>query len=212
LESGYLGALIAVILSRSVERVLLVLAGALAIYLGYRLFLAIPAADRSEGRVSLPGGVSIFLTRIGPGVFFALFGCALIGYSVSQPIDVTVPVGLAATRSADAGGAISRAEAHYRGFGEGTPPTPAVGGLEARTVLAQLNGYVEDMRQRLARPAADELAAAVRAAKLAVMERDWKPEWGEREAFVRWVNAGAEGDPPVERAAGAVVVFQAKLR
>ena len=44
------------------------------------------------------------------------------------------------------------------------------------------------------------------------MERDWKPEWGEREAFVRWVNAGAEGDPPVERAAGAVVAFQTKLR
>ena len=129
------------------ERVLLVLAGALAIYLGYRLFLAIPAADRSEGRISLPGGVSIFLTRIGPGVFFALFGCALIGYSVGQPIDVTVPVGLAATRSADAGEAMQPSRGALPRFRRGQAPNCGRGGLEARTVLAQLNGYIEDMRQ-----------------------------------------------------------------
>ena len=100
---------------------LLVLAGALAIYLGYRLFLAIPAADKSEGRISLPGGVSIFLTRIGPGVFFALFGCALIGYSVGQPIDFAIPVG-AARRAPDrrAGGARPRS-VRYSGFGQAAP-------------------------------------------------------------------------------------------
>ena len=101
----------------------------------------------------------------------------------------------------------------YSGFGQASAPAAATpGGLEARAVLAQLNGYLDDMRRHLERPAAEELAAAVSAAKLAVMERDWKPEWGEREAFVQWVNAGAAGDPPVERAAGAVVAFQSKAR
>jgi branched-subunit amino acid transport protein len=207
LDPSYLSALIAVILSRSAERVLLVLAGALAVYLGYRLFLAIPAADKSEGRINLPGGVSIFLTRIGPGVFFALFGCALIGYSVRQPIDFSIPVGVAAARSASTEAGPAQI-VHYSGFGQGMP----AGGLDPAVVVARLNGYLDDMRQRLDRPAAEELAAAIRAAKLAVMERGWKPEWGERETFARWVSTGADGDPPAERAAGAVVVFQTKLR
>jgi hypothetical protein len=64
LDPGDPRALIAVTLSRSAERVLPALAGASAIYLGYRLFLAIPAADKSDGRISLPEGVSIFLTRL----------------------------------------------------------------------------------------------------------------------------------------------------
>ena len=211
MDPGYLSALIAVILSRSAERVLLVLAGALAVYLGYRLFLAIPAADKSEGRINLPGGVSIFLTRIGPGVFFALFGCALIGYSVRQPIDFAIPVGAAAARSASAEAASGQV-VHYSGFGQGMAPVLRAGDLDPALVAARLNGYLDDMRQRLDRPAADELAAAIRAAKLAVMERSWKPEWGDRDTFVRWVSAGADGDPPSDRAAGAVIVFQTRLR
>jgi hypothetical protein len=97
---------------------------------------------------------------------------------------------------------------HYSGFGQGMP----AGGLDPAVVVARLNGYLDDMRQRLDRPAAEELGAAIRTAKLAVMEREWKSEWGEREVFVRWVSAGAVDDPPAERAAGAVVVFQTKLR
>jgi len=210
LDQSYLTALIAVILSRSAERVLLVLAGALAIYLGYRLFVAIPAADRSQGRISLPGGVSIFLTRIGPGVFFALFGCALVGYSVRQPIDFTIPVGLAATPAATKAAAANQV-VHYSGFGQGMP-APAAGELDPAVVVARLNGYLDDMRQRLDPPAAEELAAAVLIAKLAVMQRTWKPEWGEQDVFARWVGSGAASNPPADRAAGAVVVFQTKLR
>lgn len=205
MDQGSLGALLAVILSRSFERVLLVVAGGLAIYLGYRLFLAIPAADKSEGRITLPGGVSIFLTRIGPGVFFALFGCALIGYSASRPIDFTMPVGVAPVREAAAGQTV-----HYSGFGQGMPVPTAE--PDAATVVARLNGYLDDMRQRLDAQPASELAAAIRAAKLAVMERRWKPEWGDREAFARWVGAGATGNRPVEQAALAVVVFETKLQ
>jgi hypothetical protein len=75
-----------VALARATERILLVLVGALAVYLGYSLFRHIPSVNKSEGKLALPGGVSIFLTRIGPGVFFAFFGIAVIGYSVAQPV------------------------------------------------------------------------------------------------------------------------------
>lgn len=206
MDQPYLSALLAVILSRSLERVLLVLVGALAIYLGYHLFVVIPGHDRSEGRIRLPGGVSIFLTRIGPGVFFALFGCALVGYAVSRPVDLKVPAELGIARTGDA---VARPVAQYVGFGEAAP---GVGNLDAETVIARLNGYMEDMRQRLDRPAADELASAVRAAKLAVMVVGWKPDWGDRDAFAKWVDAGAGADPPMDRAARAVLVFGTKLR
>lgn len=209
MDLPYVSLLVTVILSRSTERVLLVLAGALAIYLGYRLFVVIPAADRSEGRLRLPGGVSIFLTRIGPGVFFALFGCGLIGYSVTRPIDLTVPVDVSAAHQGPAGAGV----VHYSGLGQAMPASsPPPGGLDPEIVIARLNGYVDEVRQRVERPAAEELAAAIRVAKLAVMERSWNPEWGQRDAFVLWVNAGAGANPPLDRAARAVVVFETKLR
>lgn len=213
MDPAYLASLIAVILTRAAERVLLVLAGGLAIYLGYRLFAVIPAADRSEGRISLPGGVSIFLTRIGPGVFFALFGCAIIGYSATKPVEFRIPVELSAGRAvpaeARAGGYVQ-----YSGLGPApgaAGPSPQAG-LEAPVIIARLNAYLDDMRQRLDRPAAAEFAAAVRAAKLAVMLGGWKSEWGDRDAFAKWVGGGAEGDPPTDRAAGAVIVFGTSLR
>ena len=204
MDQPYLAALMAVILSRSTERVLLVLVGALAICLGYRLFVVIPAHERSEGRIRLPGGVSIFLTRIGPGVFFALFGCALIGFAVSRPVDLTVPADLAA-----AGPAAVR----YTGFGETVAAAAGAGPIaDAETVVARLNGYRDETAARLDRPAAEELAAAVRSAKLAVMVLSWRPDWGEREAFARWDGAGAGQDPPLDRAARAVVVIQTRLK
>lgn len=210
MNQPYLSALLTVILSRSVERVLLVLVGALAIYLGYLLFVAIPGHDRSEGRIRLPGGVSIFLTRIGPGVFFALFGCALVGFAISRPVDLKLPTEFAVARAGDVA---ARPVAQYTGFGEAVPGIVAAsGGLDAETVVARLNGYMDDMRQRLDRPAADELASAIRAAKLAVMVVAWKADWGDRDAFAKWVDAGADANPPMDRAPRAVLVFGTKLR
>ncbi|HEX5321929.1 MAG TPA: hypothetical protein VFW46_22425 [Stellaceae bacterium] len=206
MDQPYLSALLAVILSRSVERGLLVLVGGLAIYLGYHLFVVIPGHDRSEGRIRLPGGVSIFLTRIGPGVFFALFGCALVGYAISRPVDLKVPAELGAARTGDAA---ARPMAQYVGFGE---VAPGLASLDTETVIARLNGYLDDMRQRLDRPAADELASAIRVAKLSVMAVAWKPDWGDRDAFAKWVDAGADANPPMDRAARAVLVFGTKLR
>ena len=65
---------------RAVERLIAVLIGGGSIYLGYRLFMALPelSAD-GEGKFELPGGVSIYVSRVGPGIFFALFGTALVG-------------------------------------------------------------------------------------------------------------------------------------
>ena len=79
MDQAQFATLLVVALARATERILLVLVGALAVYLGYSLFRHIPSVNKSEGKLALPGGVSIFLTRIGPGVFFAFFGIAVIG-------------------------------------------------------------------------------------------------------------------------------------
>src|SRR2546421_1153464 len=80
--------------ARHFERLLIVLGGGLSIYLGYRMFLAIPraatAAETGEGKLELPGGVSIYVTRVGPGVFFALFGAVILGLGLQHGLKLEV--------------------------------------------------------------------------------------------------------------------------
>ena len=54
---------------RVIERVLAVVVGGMSVYLGYRLFIKLPEQMDSSGKVVLPGGISVFVSRIGPGVF-----------------------------------------------------------------------------------------------------------------------------------------------
>lgn len=207
-----LASVLAVVYSRAAERILLVVVGAVSVYLGYRLFVLIPNANRSEGKFELPGGVSIFMTRIGPGVFFALFGVAVIGYSVTRPIEFTLPT--------DQKGAIV-----FSGVGQGSDrpaaataaePAPtgniAIAGGEPRSVVARLNGILENARQTMSGPAADEFAQAIRAAKYAVMLAEWDTDWGDRETFAAWARDNGTEDPPLDLVPGAAVVFGATIR
>ncbi|MGH6821641.1 MAG: hypothetical protein ACREDU_12385 [Methylocella sp.] len=219
MENGVVSSLLAVVLSRATERILLIPVGALAIYLGYCLFRLIPASANSEGKLELPGGISIFLTRIGPGVFFALFGAVLIGYSATRPVEFTMPsVVSAAARSLpgqenkpiQASSQLSGAK--YSGAIEiSSPPLP--GGLKPEEVVAKLNGYAADAHARLDnKAAAEEIAEVIKVAKLAVMISNWNADWGDRAAFDRWVREGAADDSPITEAPGAVVVFRTVLK
>ena len=76
--------------ARHLERLVIALAGALAIWLGYRLFLSMPLAEKGTGKLQLPGGISIFISRVGPGVFFALFGAGVLAYGLHQAVSVEI--------------------------------------------------------------------------------------------------------------------------
>jgi len=210
MDQSDLASLLAVVLSRAVERVLLIVVGGFAIYLGYKLFLVIPSADRGEGKIALPGGVSIFLTRIGPGVFFALFGAGVIGYSVTRPVKYSLPTN-------------GTEPIVFSGFGQNNggasrepsdPKTASlrIAGPDPEIVVARLNGLLANARRRLTAPAVDEIEPAVQSAKLAVMLAGWKPAWGDREAFARWANENGKGEPPSALAPGASVVFGTVLQ
>src|SRR5262245_48131492 len=75
---------------RHLERLVIALSGALAIWLGYRLFLSMPLAEKGTGKLQLPGGISIFISRVGPGVFFALFGAGVLAYGLHQAVQLEV--------------------------------------------------------------------------------------------------------------------------
>lgn len=75
------------VLGRIVERSFIAAGGLLALWFGYRLF-SIISTDRS--RAELEGaGFALKAERIGPGIFFALFGACLLGYALSTQISIT---------------------------------------------------------------------------------------------------------------------------
>ena len=81
------------VILRATERLLAVIIGGICVYLGYRLFLRIPEQKEGEGKIEFPGGVSVFVTRVGPGVFFAMFGAAIVALIVAgaqKPIPATL--------------------------------------------------------------------------------------------------------------------------
>ena len=85
---------------RHLERLLIVCSGMLSIWLGYRLFLAMPAGARGDGEIKLPGGISIFLSRVGPGVFFALFGAVVVAYALQNAVKINSSTPLSETVAA----------------------------------------------------------------------------------------------------------------
>ena len=76
--------------TRHLERLVIALSGALTIWLGYRLVLSVPLAARGTGKLQLPGGISFFISRVGPGVFFALFGAGVLAYGLHQAVQIAV--------------------------------------------------------------------------------------------------------------------------
>jgi hypothetical protein len=78
------------LLLRFFERITVVLISGMAIYPGFRLFLAVPELRESDGQVTLPWNISIVMTRVGPEVFFALFGIAEVSLALYRPLEMTV--------------------------------------------------------------------------------------------------------------------------
>ena len=76
------------------QRTLGILIGGMLVYFGYRLFLSLPGKrgrDGGSGEFSLGGANKVKLSKVGPGVFFAIFGAGLIAYSFAKPMKVNIP-------------------------------------------------------------------------------------------------------------------------
>lgn len=204
-----------IVLLRALERLAVVLVGTLAVWMGFRLFVLLPRRREGEARLELPGEISVYVSRIAPGVFFALFGAALIGYSASRPVSYTDA--LRAFNEPVASGE-QQAEAgrrHYLGMGGGVavaPTDPRMGRMPLEPVLAGLDralasaGDLDDVTAQL------DIEMAIREAKLALLRERWDPAWGPYEVFRAWVvEAAARGEPPSEVAeVGALFLGKAR--
>jgi hypothetical protein len=182
-------------LVRMAERFASVAVGAMCIYLGYRLFISLPELPTGDGSLSLPGKTGLTLWRVGPGVFFSLFGAAIVVASLrspltyersDQPTSHTVKVSAAAMASAPAMTSESRRDA----------VETSIGDLNA--VPRLLDVKVSDAERGDVRRAIDE-------AKIALLHGAWAAEWGDWEAFRRWTVT--RGDPP-PLAKEAVRIFE----
>ena len=202
--------LILTIVTRAIERVLVVLAGGLAIYLGYRLFIAMPNAERGSGKVNLPGGVSIFLSRVGPGVFFSLFGAVVIGLSLQSGVSFNdvAPVVMAESSAA------------HRSFsGIAGAPTPELATVQIHpevepyerdrvvAVVAALNRVESALPANLPPTDRINLRYALRDARERLLVSVWDPAWGDATEFRDWIKEN-EPDPPPAPISAAVRLYR----
>jgi hypothetical protein len=199
---------------RALERILAVGIGGLSIYLGYCLFLHIPDQRDSEGRVRLPGGISIFLSRVGPGAFFALFGAFVVGlsfyYSVaySKSAYTRSTVGDASRPQSKGGEAMQATD--YSGLGSRMTSTgdeslrlDRIQAGDDRAFLA--NTLPSLLRPDLSAERRNDMDAHTRRLDLALIRMAWGPDWGSFEEFRRWVENGAVDPPP--KGLGAAAAF-----
>ncbi|MEQ6888421.1 hypothetical protein ABE957_07025 [Halomonas sp. CS7] len=188
---------------RAVERILVVLFAGMAIYLGYRLFLAVPTHRDSDGKLTLPGGAQVVLNRAAPGLFFALFGSVALALSLHSAIQATsTPVEAPQTTT------------QPWPVAQSSPSPPGVIGysgavpqadVDPTLVLARLRRLFYTLNA-LAESSASEGSQAVaergdlRQVKLLLLRPAWQEAWGDYATFTDWANrTDARGEPPDPR-------------
>jgi hypothetical protein len=191
---------------RVLERLLVVLFAGLSVYLGYRLFLQIPDFRDSKGEVKLPSmNLSVTFSRVGPGIFFAIFGVAVLVASYVHEVTVELPLQSQGT------GTEAKAKAKVGGKYQGANPTAEEQEESVRrSVVAQtirsLNGLQTVVsKQRLN---TEGHALTIHDSKLVLMELVWDPRWGDAAVFKEAVaREGAADDRALSQQTRDAVAF-----
>jgi len=192
---------------RSAERIVAVVIGGVSIYLGYRLFLAIPLRKESEGKVVLPGDIAIYLSKIGPGAFFALFGAIVVGVSFHQAVTYRENL-RKPPEGSDASGPTVTKSANYTGFGSAAPANGAQDSrrLQVAADIRFLNTTLpEALRKDLRNESRTDVDVLVPRLKLAMIQNIWDPQWGDFVKFRQWVETGAAEPAPTSLAVPATL-------
>jgi hypothetical protein len=193
----------ALLLMRMAERLLGLLAGGLCVVLGYRLFVKLPEKTDSSGKVVLPGGVSIWLSRVGPGIFFALFGAAIVAYSFASAVKVTnEQTGPSPRASAATTGEVPTTSRQEIAAMSDRSAEPAKGEarrqqlMVLRGTLADLNATIDRLGRDAASPDRDRLVVGLQMAKQLLLRGAWDSAWGDPARFQSWINTGAVPPAP----------------
>jgi hypothetical protein len=186
------------IVLRLAERIVAVVIGGVAIFLGYRLFLRTPLRNTSSGDFKLPLNTRVVLTRVGPGVFFALFGTAIVWASFYRQIDFREGPQNAAI--------VQGAGRRFIGAGDQITDTWRDSArAELRKHIAVLNTAELQINPGLSAFERSRLISGIDQAKLALMEPVWG-DWGDKARFRQWLDEGKPAPPP--ELAKAVAEFE----
>ena len=179
---------------RALERILDSAIGGLSIYLGYRLFFKLPDKTDSQGKFILPGNISIYLSRVGPGVFFALFGAAVIALSLHNAIDYRT------NGSADLAADAAAVKSRYIGVNpeqrQDNQQELENRRFEISRHLYRLNRIPGLLRSDLSFEQASDIEVGLIDLKLDLIESVWDGKWGNYKKFAEWAKLGAGGDLP----------------
>jgi len=201
------------ILLGAAQRILSILIGGMLIYFGYRLFLSLPGKrgrDGGSGEFSLGGANKVKLSKVGPGVFFAIFGAGLIAYSFAKPMKVNIPAAAqtapTATTAPSAGtGVVAAAGFSY--VGAVSAPETDEDRVRMRNETQQDIIILNRALDRANASERPQVERAVVRAKVALMEPLWAEDWGELKDFRDWL---AKGGTPPGKTQPAVDYFQRK--
>jgi hypothetical protein len=187
------------VILRALERILAVVIGGVCVYLGYRLFLHIPEQKEGEGKINLPGDVSIYVTRVGPGVFFALFGTGIVALALYHGItyagpdrfseNASVQDNVSPDSSMRYSGLMPRDAADAR-------EQLAQNRLELRLDIEFLNTLPTLLQTDLSPVQRREVGTRLASAKLALLRTVWGADWGDYDAFLLWAESGAHDPIP----------------
>lgn len=187
------------VILRAVERILVVLFAGMAIYLGYRLFLAVPTQQDADGKVVLPGGTEVVLSRVGPGAFFALFGTIALGLSLFYRVEVAPP-------AVSSGETISPSTV-YSGLAQ-APLADDIEREQAR--LRALFFTLNELADTSVAAGSDAARQGrdLRQTKVRLLQTVWDKGWGDFHGFADWVSGqDARGEPPDSRYAAPAALF-----
>ena len=151
------------IVFRGAERLGIVAAAALCIWLGYKLFQSLPSQHGSGGTLTLPSA-KLVMSKVGPGVFFALFGGLVLWKSVEFQLKagpVTTTAGLAEGRQITLAAPAS------------ADPQALLYAKNDISVLNCLAGFAPDAL------GPGEAERVLHKARIALLAPVWQPGWGE---------------------------------
>jgi len=150
------------------------------------------------------------LSKVGPGVFFAIFGAGLIAYSFAKPMKVNIPSAAPSAPNAPSAskpGTTTVAAAGFSYIGAVSAPGTVEDRARMRTETQEdiiVLNHALDRADASERP---QLERAVVKAKVALMEPLWAEDWGELKDFRDWL---ANGGTASEKTQSAVDYFQRK--
>lgn len=181
------------VLLRFLERITAVVIGGMAVYFGFRLFQEVPEHKDGTGKFVLPWDISIVMTKIGPGVFFALFGVGAVCLALIRPLEIS-------SQRPKHSGEEEEPSIYYVTL----PSVDQTARSDARALLrreiAVLNTIPSLLRPNLPEHELDSIKRRIARVKLLLIRPVWgNPEegFGDISKFEHWVRTGEPDPPPI---------------